>query len=311
MIRRALAAADRWCFGATDPTAIAVFRILFGATAFLSLLALGLHQADWWGPFGLAPAFAAERWSGGAYRLSLLFGADDPALTSAVWGLTVLAALATCVGFGTRIATVLLALGLVTLHHRNPFLLHSGDTLMRVGAIWLSLAPAGAALSLDRRIAAARGRPLPVARVSVWPQRILQLQVALVYLATVYLKWQGETWRDGTAAWYPGQIREFDRFPVPPIFDQAPFVQLATWGTLAVEVALGTIAFTRWGRRWALAGGLLLHAAIEYRFNIPFFALTITSFYVLFYSGEEWSAWLGRRFGGRSGAAAAGPAEAA
>lgn len=293
-MKRAIDAANTWMFGATTDTALAVFRLLFGSVAFLSLCALGLEWADWYGPYGLAPGYAVARWAGGAPRFSLLFGSESTALIGFIWALTLVAALATALGLGTRIATILLALGLVTLHHRNPFLLHSGDTLMRVGAIGLMFAPCGRSLSLDSIIRRYRGLPALDPWISVWPQRVLQLQLALVYLATVYLKLQGVTWRDGTATWYAAQLVEFNRFPVPGFVDLPPFMQLLTYGTLLVEVALGTLIFTRWGRKWAIAGGLMLHGSIEYRFNIPFFAMTITAFYVLFYSGPEWQAFLGR-----------------
>jgi len=283
---------DEWAFGPTTATALAVFRILFGTIAFLSLLVLGLEWTTWYGPYGLAPGFSVARWAGGAPRFSLLFGSESISLIWGVWALTTLAALATAVGLGTRVATVLLAMGLVTLHHRNPFILHSGDTLMRVGAIWLVFAPCGRTLSLDQRIRQYLGRPALSPWISVWPQRVLELQLALVYLTTVYLKLQGFTWRDGTATWYAAQLPEFNRFPAPGFIDLPPFTQIFTYGTLLVEVALGTVALAKWGRRWSIIGGLMLHAVIEYRFNIPFFAATITSFYVLYYSGPEWEARL-------------------
>ena len=35
-----------------------------------------------------------------------------------------------------------LRLGIVTLHHRNGLILHGGDTVMRIGALYIAMAPA-------------------------------------------------------------------------------------------------------------------------------------------------------------------------
>jgi hypothetical protein len=89
-------------------------------------------------------------------------------------------------------------------------------------------------------------------------------------------------------------LREFERFPVPGFVDQQPFVALTTYGTLAIEVALGTLVFYKPARKWVLLGGILLHVSIEYRFNIPLFGWVMVSTYTAFFSGEEVTAWAKR-----------------
>jgi len=94
------------------------------------------------------------------------------------------------------------------------------------------------------------------------------------------------------------QLHEFDRFPVPAFFDQLPFVAFTTYSTLLVELSVAVLAYSRLLRKWVLLSGVLLHAGIEYRFNIPMFSFMMTSTYLAFYEGAEVSAWA-KRVGSR------------
>jgi hypothetical protein len=224
-----------------------------------------------------------------------LAGVTDARVTAGVFALAMVASAMTMVGFATRLSSIALFVLLVTLHHRTPDILHSGDTLLRQMALIVMLAPSGAACSVDRLIGLWKGHAPPVpAPVSLWPQRLVQFQVAVVYLTTVWHKLVGTTWRDGTATWYPAQLSEFQRFPVPDFVDQLPFVALTTYGTLAIEAALGTLVFYKPARKWVLLAGVVLHGAIEYRFNIPLFGWIMVSTYTAFYSGDEVSSWAKR-----------------
>jgi hypothetical protein len=205
----------------------------------------------------------------------------------ALFVVAVLAAL----GWKTRWTVALLFLGLLGAHNRNPLILHGADTAMRVLLFYLTLSPCGSMYSLDAR---GKDRPGPV---SLWPQRLAAWNLALVYLTTVWLKLGsqfGNTWRAGTATWYTARLEEFQRFPVPAFMSEFPMVRFTTYATLAVEVALGTLAFYRPARRTVLIAGLLMHAYIEYSMNIPFFSWIMASWYIVYYSGEEVEAFLAR-----------------
>jgi hypothetical protein len=102
-----------------------------------------------------------------------------------------------------------------------------------------------------------------------------------------------------TATWYPARLHEFDRFPVPHFVNEIPFVYFTTFGTLATELALGTLVFYRPLRKWILLAGVAMHAFIDYSMNIPLFSYLMVSLYICFYDGVEIDAWakkLGARF---------------
>ena len=81
---------------------------------------------------------------------------------------------------------------------------NSGDTVMIVLSIYLLLSPAGAACSLDRLWRIFRGKEDDAPPLIVpWAQRLMQIQIAVLYLCASLSKMTGPQWADGTAVYYP------------------------------------------------------------------------------------------------------------
>lgn len=294
-MKKWLRAADEFLFGWGSPVTMGVFRIVIGALSFIDLLMISLDFTTWFGDKGLYPQWMAERWGGDIPRFSLLGGVTDDRTTAVVYAVITLVAFMTCIGLFSRVSSILLFIGIVTLHHRSPDILHSGDTLLRAWCFILMLMPSGLACSVDRLIAKKRGTaPESPPLVSLWPQRLAQIQLAIVYFSTVWIKWGGITWRDGTATYYPPFLHEFDKFPVPAFVNQPPMIYVTTYATLIVELALATLVFSKPLRKWCLILGLMLHGWIEYSMNVPLFQWVIVSGFIAHYEGDEISAWAKR-----------------
>jgi hypothetical protein len=298
---KALRTFHSWMFSYGSPMTMGVFRAVMGGLVFINLCMVAIDFNSWFTETGYIPTAMLDRWNGPdpyfgtTPRLNLLENVTNPSVTMVFYALTTLAALLTTLGLWTRVASIALLIGVTTLHHRAPDILHSGDTLMRAMLVYIAVAPSGAAFSLDRLFALRKGNaPADLPEVSLWPQRMMQVQVAIVYLTTMWHKSFGEWWLNGTATWFPPQLDEFDRFPVPAFFDQQPMIAITTYGTLLVELALGTLVFAKPLRKWVLLGGVILHAGIEWRMNIPLFAFTAVACYMTFYEGEEVTAWMKR-----------------
>lgn len=301
---RALKSIDKALFGWGSPVVFGVVRMVTGALALLNFLMIAIDFDAWFTERGFIPLWHAKKWGmlprepwwhGELPRINLLADVTDGRITLLVYVACCIACLFTMIGLWTRLSSIAMFVLIVTLHHRAPDILHSGDTLLRQMAFLVMIAPSGAACSLDRLIALWKGRASRVPElVSLWPQRLMQFQVTVVYFTTVWHKWSGTHWRDGTATWYVPQLREFDRFPVPPFFDQQPFVMITTYATLLIELGVAFLAYAKPLRKWALLAGVVLHAGIEYRFNIPLFSFMMCSTYLAFYDGEEFSAFAKR-----------------
>jgi hypothetical protein len=276
-----------------------LFRMAMGFLIFVNQLMLGWDFSYWFSERGFVPLETNRQYLGDFPRLTLLPGVTDDRIMALFYIAVTIAALTSCIGLWTRVSTIVLALGIITLHHRNAVVLHGGDLVIRMGAIYMALAPSGAACSVDRLIGLWKGKAPPIpAEVSLWPQRLVQFQVALVYFTTVWHKWFGTYWREGWATWYPLHLNEFERFPLPDFMREGLFVRFATYGTLIVELALATLVFFKPWRKWALLGGVALHLFIEYSMNIPLFAFLMITTYLSFFEGEEISTWA-KRVGSR------------
>ncbi|MCC7230920.1 MAG: HTTM domain-containing protein [Fimbriimonadaceae bacterium] len=317
-LKSSLKRLDEYWFGHGSPVTLGVIRMVIGFFAFTNLLMVSIDFDAWFTERGFVPqAFAKIKMPNLSPnstlfgmpihlpfdeipRINLLWGVTDTRVTIAVYVLTILAALLTMLGLWTRAATIFLAVGTASIHLRNGMIVHGGDSVMRVMCLYLAIAPSGAACSLDRLIGLWKGKIAPeIPKISMWSQRLIAYNIALVYFTTFWHKMRGDFWRNGTATWYPARLHEFDRFYVPSFFSNPPMIYLTTYGTLIVELALGTLVFYRPLRKWVLLSGLVMHTYIEYSMNIPLFAFIICSCYVSFYDGEEVTAWarkLGDRF---------------
>ena len=59
-------------------------------------------------------------------------------------------------------------------------------------------------------------------------------------------------------------------------------MNLATYGTLAMELALGVLVWNRRARPWVLAMGFAMHVSIAYSIRVGFFSLAMFTLYLAF-----------------------------
>jgi predicted DCC family thiol-disulfide oxidoreductase YuxK len=278
-------------------TTLGLYRVFFGVMLLAYAVLISADLLVWYGDRGVLP-LATSRFTPGGGGLNLLHYLPNNDLTVMVFfGVFVFAAVCLTVGFGSRMAAVVAFLGLVSLHHRNVMLLHSGDFFLRIAAFWMMFADSGRAFSVDRLIRLARGK-MDEGLVAPWPLRMIQLQICMLYAFAFCWKVQGNPWLNGTAIYYTSRLAEFWRFPTPYVFEHMWTIRLATWGTLLIEFALGFLLWIKDLRYWILLAGVLLHAGIDWTMNIPLFAPIMVTAYVTWVAPadlERAFAWLRNR----------------
>jgi antimicrobial peptide system SdpB family protein len=308
VISRLWAGWERWWFAPIAPHSLGLLRIAFGLVALWSHLALWPDLDLLFGAAGAMPLDLAVA-EGRATRLSAydLVGAPLPLRGLHLGGAAVL--LLWTLGWRTRWTGWLSLLVLVSLHHRNLWFQHGGDRVLRIAVLTLAAAPAGAALSLDalraarRRASEGRGPCAPL--VARWPLRLLQLQWAVVYAFTGLAKLRGQTWQDGSALYYALSDRAFQRFPalVEPVLSSPVGVALsrvATWATLAWEIAFAPLLLVGPARLPLLAAGVLLHLGIAATISVGSFSFAMMAGYLAFLDPGRVAARWERRRGGRA-----------
>ena len=193
---------ERFWFAPASTSTLGVVRIFFGLLMTAWTLSLLPSLLDMFGEDGILPE---QSGGDGIWTLLDLEGSD--AAVIALWAALLLASVSLTLGFHSRLAALLVFAGLISFERRNPFVFNGGDLLLRTTAFYLMLAPSGPALSLDR-LRRARDKFWEFPLRAPWALRLIDIQLSIVYVSTVWDKVQGQTWNNGTAVSYALRIED-------------------------------------------------------------------------------------------------------
>ncbi len=267
----------------TDGTSASLFRITLGVCALWQAVGVWLNLRRFWGDDGLIPygIIAGEKYqwlSPFAWAPSsdaVLYG-HGIAFTAASFFLLI--------GFYPRVFTLVLAWTHLSLQLRNPFILNSGDRLFMIVAALAVAAPLGQRWSVDAWIRKLKNRPAPEG-LTLWGMRLLQIQIAYVYLNSALAKLGNTRWRTGMA------LRDVLSSPVfaewPSYIDVTPIIWFLTYSTLVFELSFPILIWFKKPRPWLLAYGVLFHAGIDALMVIPIFSYIMISTYPVFLEDGE------------------------
>lgn len=274
---------QRFWFAPQPTSTLALFRIAFGGVVTLWFATLGPMLLAF---FGASSAMVEQPVRGvGTWTLFTVVGHSTPVVVT-FWLVSLLGCLALTLGYETRLASVVVFVGLVSFERHIPLAVNAGDMLLRFLSFYLIFAPAGAALSVDRW-RADRDRFWTIPRRAPWALRLLQIQLSVIYISTVWEKVQGVTWRTGTAVSYALRPGDIERLPAPAfVTDSLLLTQVATFGTLALELSIGILVWNRVARPWVLGLGVLLHLSIDLSIAVGFFSAAMLTLYLVFIPPE-------------------------
>ncbi|RAV11018.1 hypothetical protein DQP55_14890 [Mycolicibacterium sp. GF69] len=202
------------------------------------------------------------------------------------WALLLAAAVAMTVGWHSRVAAVLVFVLIQSFVRRGAHYFNAGDSILVVTALILVLSSCGSALSLDQR--RRTGSFFSAETRSVWPVRLLQIQLSIIYLATAQAKLAGKPWVEGSAVYYAWRTDgRWALLSAPEwLSTNAILVNVLTWGTLLIELALAVLVWSRRWRFWVLMAGVLMHLTIMVNLNVAFFSLAMFVLYLAFVPWE-------------------------
>lgn len=199
----------------------------------------------------------------------------------------ILALIFSAIGFYTRTSLVVALVCMVSFHQRNIWVLSSSELLMRLMTILLICSPCGHAFSVDSILGRKFSSFKQPREWSPWAMRVMQIQLSVIYVWTAWHKLKGNTWIEGTALYYATRLESMKNFTVPFLLDWIPFLKAATWGTLIIEFALGTLIWFKEFRKPLIIIGIVFHLGIEYMMSIPYFEIIMILLLLLFVTPEE------------------------
>jgi hypothetical protein len=260
-----------------DPAPLRTYaslRLALGLVGLVGVLQL-LPVPTFWLPGGLIPTPGG----GSGMRATLTeLGLGEAFGWGLFLGLLVAFACMT-VGLLTEIAVVSCFVGSVVQALWNPFPLSGTQRVLTNLLFCLMWADCGARYSLD----SARGgrRPAWVTQ-QAWPLRLLQVQVAVVYLSSGIGKLFGETWREGSSIYLALNLNGYQRFPGALPVAAEPVTVLATYTVLFWELSFPFLLLERRLRLLALGAGVLIHAGIAATMEVGAFSLVMPASYLAF-----------------------------
>ena len=173
------------------------------------------------------------------------------------------------------------------MHHRNIASNAGPDVLLMILSFYLMLSPAGAAYSLDARRADRKRGTVAEPLIVPWAQRLIQFQLALVYLVGIVWKCHGTTWLNGTAVHLVLSNTEFHRSSLVWLQGYPIAINLLTHLAMALECALPFLIWFRAARPWVIWAGVGLHIGIMFMVNIPIFGELMMASYLTFLGPDE------------------------
>ena len=273
---------DDFVFEKGSPATIALMRIGFGALAFVHLILYQLRFETWFSTNGWLNSNCANLTI--TPYFSLLNGTrSDAALHVFLLSVTI-ASLFMTVGFFSRLSTFLTWVGLVSVYTRTIPIIYGGDYTLNLMLLYLCFAQTGECYSIDHIL---RSSPPQHSDVSLWPQKLIQIQIAFIYLSSFLCKLQDICWTQGAAVYYACHFSYFAHWWIPNAFREPPITTIITYLTLVVEGGLAFLPFFKRFRTPILLCGVMMHLGISYVLFIPFFGLTCVTAYLSFFRGEE------------------------
>lgn len=277
---------NRFWFAPVPTSTLAVLRITYGLVCLAYAISLYPDLDDFFFSDGVLPAPPDP---GGVPGILSIFSADSAVI--AVFALLVAGSVCCLAGYHSRLATFGIFLALLAFNRRNIYVFNSGDVLLRIEGLLLAMAPSGAALSVDSRRAGHGIWHFPAR--SPWAVRLLQIQITMLYVTSVWAKVRGESWNEGSAVSYALRITDLTRFSLPESITTSLLLSnLATYATLLIEASLALLLWNSKARPFVLAAGVCLHLGIELTLLTGFFTPAVFVGYLAFIPEDAMARWL-------------------
>ena len=268
-----------------DARQFAALRIAFGCLSVVYLVDLLPYVES---------QFSGSGWLGGITQLAIqnggswsLFFIEAGGLTKPFAELLVVAGIISAalltIGWHSRLMAGLTWLVWASLWNRNPLLLDGDDAVLKVMCFYLLLSPCGRCWSLD-----SYKLPKPQT-VAIWPLRLVQFQVALLYFVSGWVKFHSQEWLDGSVIDYVLIHPHYSRWDGWQIINN-PLFKALTLGFAGIirwwELLFPFLLLNRHSRQASLVIGAVFHLGLLFTMNLRWFAVIMLALYLALLPNE-------------------------
>ncbi len=265
-------------FNPIDAKQYAALRILFGGLScvyFLEFLPYVDSQFSRLGWLGDIQQIANQ--NGGSWSIFFIHeNWNFTTLAYAVIVLGILSAFLMMIGWKSRYTAFLTWLIWVSLWNRNPLLMDGDDAILKMMCFYLMLSPCANCWSVDAYIRKASKH------VVVWPLRLIQFQIALIYFVSGWVKFHSVEWNDGSIIQYVLIHPEYSRWNGWVIIDSPLIKSLLAglaWFIRDWELFFPVLLLNPYTRRLSILIGVLFHLGLLLTMHLRWFPVIMLSLY--------------------------------
>ncbi len=283
---------DRFFFSRFDPYSLGPLRISIGLLWLALLFFLYFNWHRFYGADGMGGKVDASLWQDPWSLFHLTDGVFDVIVW---WWIGVAAGVSFTVGLFTRTMTIVIWLILGSMLHREILLAGAEELVLRMAMWWCIFMPLGRSMSVDEwwRKKRLKGRPDPRPLPMIWATRMLQVNVALVYLFSMPMKLTTDwAWLNGDAFFFAIINDHWAKWPWPEMFYQKWMSMIATYSAILVEFSFAFLVWTRWRASMVLAMWGFHLALATMLDNVAFFSLSMAVTYWAFIPPETSRRWV-------------------
>jgi hypothetical protein len=278
-----------WNYVFFDPqpaSAIAVTRICIGLCSFFTFYSflISKNVGLFFGPAGIVSnkQFVANRF---LHKKLCVFKCMLPTIRSVyiVLWVGLISSVCMCLGFITPLFTAMSYVCFTSLCHRNPWIFHSGDSLLRIVLFFLIFSRAGCELSIDCCL---YGTPMINNLGHPWCERLIQLLLCCMYIKTISWKLYNKVWLNGEALYFPLKMKSMIRFDIPDCLLPLWLIKIGTWIVLFSQSIIGASFFVKDLRLLSVLLGIFLHMCFHIFLRLDLFSFIVISCLLIYVPNE-------------------------
>ena len=282
-------------WGPADPRAYALVRMALAIGGTVNLIDLWPHRFELYASSGMIPLDAVHASMNGIRYLSVFDYVGSDAGVTAIFVAAAASLVALGLGVFPRVAAALVFVWHLSSSHRAPPIVHGWDHILRAYSLLVLVSPMPDVWSLGRR-----GPPAgPTDAVPAYGLRLMQWQLAIIYMTTVWQKVPDAYWRNGQLLAY-FSVSLFSRTPTALLLVRHEWASaLGTYASLAIEAAIPWLLWFRRSRPLGLLAGFGLHFLVAITARIAIFSTCMLIPYAAFLQGPDidWLSALARARG--------------
>ena len=265
-----------------SPKPLAVLRIGVASVLLYQAISLSSSVSALFGPNGLIEWEALQ--ASGAFRLDVggpfhlsniarlaeNHGVSAQTTVQCVFGVYVAALIGMLTGFRTKLSTAIAFVMHLMLTSTAVATTYGIDQFARIALFYSIWFPTGACLSVDAWRRSSAVSSSVSARIGI---RMLQLHMALMYLATGLHKASGPQWWDGEAIWRAITLPQLATVDLTWLADYPQLLIMIGWATLAAEIGYIVFAWHRRTRLLTVGAVISMHVGIALVLGLVSFAM--------------------------------------